>query len=72
MECTAQAIRSATVKPSPEKTFPMNITPTPIPDSGTGSEITITLGAFVIIGCLVAGFLIYLIYRKEIRSQKKK
>ncbi len=72
MECTAQAIRSATVKPSPEKTFPMNITPTPIPYSGTGSEITITLGAFVIIGFLVAGFLIYLIYRKEIRSQKKK
>ena len=38
MECTAQAIRSATVKPSPEKTFPMNITPTPIPYSGTGSK----------------------------------
>ena len=33
MECTAQAIRSATVKPSPEKTLPINITSTPIPYS---------------------------------------
>jgi hypothetical protein len=71
MECTAQAIQSETIQPSIERTSPMNLTLTPIPTGGSDPVITITLGGFVILGCITAGFLIYLIYLKEVRPKKK-
>jgi hypothetical protein len=43
----------------------MSFTPTPV--SGGSSDFVFTLGMFVILGIIFAGFLVYLIYLKEIK-----
>jgi hypothetical protein len=40
---------------------------TPTPASGGPSDFVFTLGMFVILGIICAGFLVYLIYLKEIK-----
>jgi hypothetical protein len=40
---------------------------TPTPASGGSSDFDFTLGMFVILGIIFAGFLVYLIYLKEIK-----
>ncbi len=69
MECTAQAIRSATVKPSETRTPVMTAYPTIV--AGSDPAVTITLGGFIILGFLIAGFLVYLIYLKEFKNKNK-
>jgi tetratricopeptide (TPR) repeat protein len=72
MECTAQAIRSATIQPSTTRTPLMNLTPTPIHSAGGEPVFVITLGGFVVLGIIVIGILIYLIYLKEIKPKEEK
>ena len=47
------------------------MTATLIIAAGSEPAVTITLGAFIILGFLAAGFLVYLIYLKEFKNKNK-